>query len=657
MTRLTTPPQMAGLGAAAMEDAPVRIVVPAAAPTAGLGAAVMPSSGLDPSVDQAVSDWRDEAWRKRQGKAPPRGVVYAPSTPGAKQQEALNASIRAGNGQIGLGAAAMPPPSALQSAMGDTSGRIGEMQDFLAANPIGYRSRVNPERGLVEDAAHQFYGGGALQLEPFTPPPIEAGEDEFAYMQRVQALQAEDEQRQVNEAQTLGDVRDIGKSGHLGMAEAELQAAENVGSAELEQIERVAQVQGEAADKSRLAMEEAARARQEALDFADTQRAAMAALQETQKTASAKLQALPELDPNRAFKSMSGGAKFWAVLGGLAGGMIGSTDVVDRLAGIAQQDLEAQKANAAQAFDQSASADAAVSQQLNIYRELQAAVGEAADPTWLKMQYEDAEQMLQAELARTTLPVEQAKLQESLVGLRGKINDEQMRIDALLATTPHNIVTSYDPVGARNRRKIEKQIDKERDFERDLTKLGIAGEEAGLERKARLAEKKADAGKEKTTQAQGLVAQHAKETARLRGTTTGLKSFREKFRTGDIEGRGLGAYFATEEGRAVREDLKEYARRQIRGESGANTPENEIEDRADSLMAGWGDNELLQNVDRLVTANEREIVAAERGIGEEGRKLYYNDPDLAPLPPLRPLSEAGAIDDTTAASRGWQRIQ
>ena len=390
----------------------------------------------------------------------------------------------------GLGSAAMAgmappaaPPSALQSAMGERDGEIAMLQSALA-EPVTYGRKANPLRPIVERDAQNFYGGGQLQLKPFIPPPPEAGEDEWTYMERVQQLQAEDEQRQIAEAQTLGDVRDIGRDGHLGMGEAQVQAAENVGVAELQQAERVAEVQRQTAEASRAAIAEARAADIERRDFARLQRDAIDQAQAVQADARERLQSLPELDPNRTFRSMEGGDKFWAILGSLAGGAIGSNEVPNRLMEIASRDLETQKANAAQTYDAAAAADAGVAQQTGLYRDLLSAAGDeaAADAMFLQMQLEDAARELEAQLAETTVPKLQAELQQSLVGVRQQIDAQQRAIDVQLATTPEKIVKTFDPLGRRTRDLLMKRADRIEGERFKLQMAGIEGEDKAAER-------------------------------------------------------------------------------------------------------------------------------------------------------------------------------
>jgi hypothetical protein len=644
-----------GLGSAAANavgmagDEPVRIVVPAAAPPPGLGSV---ASG---ELEQAQAEWRDEQWRQQQAqpKRRARGVLYDPESPEAKQQDALNASIRAeqAKGTMGLGSvAAGQGPSALQSAMGEREGELSGIYGALAT-PMRQVAVDNWRRPFAEQDAQTFHGGGQLQLQPFEPPPPEAGEDEWSYMARVQQLQAEDEQRQIAEAGQVGDVRDIGKSGHLGMGEAQLQAAENVGAAELQQAERVAEVQRQAAEMSSRATEEARVARQEAIDAAAMQREAVGQAQAVQADARERLQALPELDPNRTFKSMEGGGLFWAIIGSLAGGAIGQ-DVSAKLIDIANRDLDAQKANAAQAFDQFGAATSNVDQQANLYRQLQQSVGEAADPMWLQIQLEDAERMLRTQLAETTVAKHQAELQQSLVGVRQQIDAQQRAVDVQLATTPEKIVKTFDPLGRRTRDLLMKRAERIEGERFKLQMAGIEGEEKALDREGRIKEKQADVGTQRSTQAQQLAATHAKEVAKMQAASSLLKDFVSKARRGDVAGRGLDTYFATEEGRGVREALKEAQRRQLRYESQGVIGEDELEDRVDSMLSGWGDNELLSNAERLINANAKELEEREYGLSEEARQIYYRNPDLAPLPARGAGRPSGGADADAAALGG-----
>lgn len=563
-------------------------------------------------------------------------------------------SAAAAEGPAGQGA----PPSALQSALGEREGELGAIYDTLANERFRTVTTANQLFPIVQRDAQNFYGGGPLELQPFTPPPPEPGEDEWAYMQRVQQLQDEDVQRQLAEAQTLGDVRDIGKSGHLGMREAQIQAAEGVGEAEVAQQERVAETMRQTAELSAKATADARAADQERRDFAMAQRDAIAQAQAVQADARERLQALPELDDNRTFKSMDGGNMFWAIVGSLAGGAIGANQVPGQLMELAARSLETQKANAAQAFDAAAVADAGVAQQTGLYRELLDAAGDeaAADAMFLQLQLEDAERMLQAQLAETTVPALRAQIQESMVGLRQQIDAQQRAIDVATATTPKNFTRTVGSLGPRTRKKLEERARRLEAERTDFQKLAVAGEEAALGRENQIAVAKAQAGKEMGAKAADQAFQHATKVAKVQAANTILRNFLKKARQGDIAGRGLDAYFATEEGRAVREELKEGARRQLRYESQGQIGEEEAEDRAESLVSGYGDNELVGNVERLIRANEAELEAGEFGMLEEARQIYYRDPNLAPLPP-RGSSRASSGAEEDARALGGRVVQ
>ena len=627
---------MAGLGSAAVNafgmagDQPVQIVVPAAMPI-GLGSA---AEGLDPSVERAQAKWRDEQWKQQKATArPKRGVVYDDAMPGAKQQEKLNESIRAAQAS-GLGSvAAGPPPSALQSAMGERDGELAGIYGALAT-PMRQVSVDNWRRPFAEQDVQNFYGGGQLQFEPFIPPPPEAGEDEWSYMARVQQLQTEDEQRQIAEAGTLGDVRDIGKSGNLGMGEAQLQGAENVGAAELQQAERVAEVQRQTAEASRASTAEARAADVERRDFARLQRDAIDQAQAVQADARERLQALPELDPNRSFKSMEGGAKFWAILGSLAGGAIGSNEVPNRLMEIAGRDLETQKANAAQTFDAAAAADAGVAQQTGLYRDLLSAAGDeaAADAMFLQLQLEDAARELEVTLAETTPPKLRMELQQSLVGLRQQIDAQQRAIDVQLATTPEKIVKTFDPLGRRTRDLLMKRAERIEGERFKLQTMGIEGEEKGLERKSRLDVENAKVQGEKQKTVYAESADLADKIAKKQAIVTKVEDLKKEYTAGIP---GVGGFAGTEsaiewasgvaggedKARKFRMQVRNLVERTLREATGANAPPVEVDNYTDLMMSGAGDingeTKVWQNLDAFVGDPMAQIDIMARGRSPE----------------------------------------
>jgi hypothetical protein len=484
-------PPGAGMGTAAA----LPIDEPAYIPQGfGLGAAAAQGGGFDPTA-----------------YAPDPDIGLDLADVGQARQASVGSMGAAAMGSVGPARAVdypqeAAPLSAFEQAASEQQGRLDTLQAFLADNPVQHGSAANPMRPIAEQQAQNFYGGGALEVAPFQYQssaqaiPRNEGENDEDYAARVSLFQMADEQgqyetwqrgvaEQQEAAGTLGDVRDIGRKGHLGMAEATVQAAEGKGEAEVNQLTAAAQAQAQAADTSRLAIEEARAMRQEAQDRADHQWEAVKLVQVEQAKARAKLQALPDLDPRRTFKSMSGGAKFAAILGALAGGWIGSTKTIDRLDAMAAQDLEVQKAERGMAFDLSAKADEAVSSQMSLYKDLRDSVGDAADPVWYQMQMSDAAEIIEAQLAETTVPLARAQLQETLVGIKEKIDAKQREIDTLLVKTPDRVATSFDPVGARARRAIEKQIIDERNFQQDLTKVGIDVEQKGLDRQGRIDEK------------------------------------------------------------------------------------------------------------------------------------------------------------------------
>jgi hypothetical protein len=531
-------------------------------------------------------------------------------------------------------APAPPPPTALQSALAERDGELGGIYDALAT-PLQSYTVDNWRRPFAEQDYQTFHGGGALEIQPFTPPPPEAGESEVEYMQRVQALQAEDEQRQIAEAQTLGDVRDIGASGHLGMGEAQLQAAESVGSADLAQAGAVAEAQRQAAETSRLATAEARAADEERRNFARVQRDAIEQAQAVQADMRERLQALPELDPNRTFKSMDGGGLFWAILGSLAGGAIGSNEIPGQLMEIAARDLDAQKANASQVFDAAAAADAGVAQQTGLYRDLLNAAGDeaAADAMFLQLQLEDAERMLQAQLAETTVPKLQAEIQQSMVGLRQQIDAQQKVIDMTLATTPERIVKTFDPLGKRTRDLLMKRAERIEKERTDFQKLGVASEEAGLERASKMDIEAAKGQKKAGTKVAEQAYAFGKDVEKIDTTIKGIEALTSK---DDIAGYGFTASPLPEVISAGKSDtnaqidlvLDELARLK----SGAAIGQDEWEMYDKMLRGGTtvgGEDRLRRNLDRVKTFLVNKRDALEKGLDPEVRSYYRRNAGLA----------------------------
>ena len=411
------------------------------------------------------------------------------------------------------------PMTALERAAAENQSYAQTLAEYLAANPVQTVTSLSPFRPLVEEKAQFQSGGGDLPVAPFkfVPPeiPRNEGESDEDYAARVQVFaetayreQLDEYQRKAAEqqaaAQLLGDVRDIGTPGHLGMREAQLQAAENLGQAQIEQQLAVTTAQTQAAESQRAAIEAARAAEQERRAFAQQQRDAMIQLQETEKAARAKIDALPELDGQRFFKSLKGGQKFWGILGAVLGGSVG-IDVASQFRQAALDDLEEQKANAAQVFAQGDKASADVQQASTIYQDLIRSSGDesVADSMWIKLQMEDAATELERVLSQTTEPVLRAQLQQDLVNLRQQIFDEEQRIEVARIQTPWRISTTYDPIGRKNRERVVKQIDKAQEQGFELTKLGIEGEEKGLERAARLQEKQVEGQAKVAAQRQG----------------------------------------------------------------------------------------------------------------------------------------------------------
>lgn len=160
-------------------------------------------------------------------------------------------------------------------------------------------------------------------------------------------------------------------------------------------------------------------------------------VQSTLRAARQRLEAQPDPDAGRYFKSMSGGQKFLAILGGVLTGWNGSPMVPHMLLQLAEKDLESQKATIAKRQAEVGAAEAEHAGQMNIYRYIMSQVQDerTADLMMLGLQMEDAERLFSAEMARTTVDVHKAAMYQIMVGIKEQQNklfyELQSRIHAM----------------------------------------------------------------------------------------------------------------------------------------------------------------------------------------------------------------------------------
>lgn len=563
-------------------------------------------------------------------------------------------------------AVAGPPPSALELERAGAQGQLGSLYSLLAT-PIQSVRTPNAKYPIVQRQKQRFYGGGKLEVEPFKPQPFKPlprneGENDADYADRMKFFedvdlrqQREAYDRQVAEAeaqaQELGDVRDIGKRGHLGMGEAQLQAAEGIGQAELQQLEATAHAQRVAAEAASEATARAQEADRERREQAQLQLDALTHLQGVQTKARERLQALPEQDPDRYFKTMKGGAKLAAIFGAIGGGFGGGVDVAGTLMQLAERDLQTQKANAMQVQDKAAAADDAVARQVGLYQDLLRSAGDeqAADAMWLQAQLEDAERLLQAQLDQHLPPVAQAKLQASLVDLRAKIDAQQDVIDLRAATTPKTIVRRFDPLGAKTRKALLERAEGLEKYDRELAKLGIeGGQKQDLERL------KIDAEKAKTAKQQerdiysesaGLADKIAEKQAVITQIDDLVRDFEDGIPgVGAFKGTETAAEWAkgiaggTNRAYQFKKRVRQIVERGLRDATGAAAPPAEQEAYVDFILEGSGDiggeEKVWTNLRAFKENLANEVDARMRGRSEEAVEWFTRNKRLPELDPL-----------------------
>lgn len=169
-----------------------------------------------------------------------------------------------------------------------------------------------------------------------------------------------------------------------------------------------------------------------------------------------RLQSREDPDSGRYFKSMTGGQKFLAIVGGMLTGWNGSSMVPQLLMQLAEKDLEAQKATIAQDQAVVGAAEAEHAGQMNIYRHILAQVTDqrVADLSYLALQMEDAERMLQAEMARTTVDIHKATMYQAMVGIKAQQAQLYAKLDMAVKATPEMVARGGGLVATKPQLKM-----------------------------------------------------------------------------------------------------------------------------------------------------------------------------------------------------------
>lgn len=625
-----------------------------------------------------------------------RAVVAAPTSPRAGSSGpnfgALSAQQQMDmipeeelQGNLAAADAALAPrgPLGPDEILAGQAGGLTEAYADLEARRLAMRPRTvakaNPKAPIVQRRFFQrgdpnpdereaiYEQQNPFQPSPYLPLPRDPDESDEEYTARNQtfeefhiASERDDYDRRkaadIEAAQTVTDPRDIGQGIAPGMEEALRQGTEQEHAAMVQQSQDVAREEAIAAQKQADATTEMARATFAQREHEQAAQEAVQQIRGVSDQARKNLAAMPEINRQRVAKGLSTGTKIAALLGAIGQGWRGDAvtavnDAIDK--GVAEE-MDKYIRRQGEYQDTVAQADDAMSFLDFTVNSLGGSV-RAGESMLRAAKIEDAIAELKAKESAAATPVIAAQLANVRVGLEQRLRDETDALELEAVTTPNMIIKTYDPQ-RHERRLIEEQQKEYRGEIRDVRKdfRGLPQDDLKHARALELEGVKGEAaaGKERSGEATKLAHQHSKDVAKMQAASQIMRGFVKRARAGDVAGRGMDAYFATEEGRQVRETVKEGLRRQLRYESQGVIGEDEIEDRVDSMESGWGDNEYLQNAERLINANDMEVEEREYGLPEEARQIYYRDPNLAPLPARSANRPSGGVEEDAAALGG-----
>lgn len=436
------------------------------------------------------------------------------------------------------------------------------------------------------------------------------------------------------------DPEGLGLPGHKSVLQAEMDVAKEGASATLDQAQTVAELQAETAKISRKGHEALADEIAAADERIAEQEKAMANLSETRAAAQERAEAMPAPDRKRFFKNMTGGQRFWAVLGAIGGGLAGSSKSVQMLYQLAESDYREQVDAVDKAQSEAHLADSEISSARGIFRDMRAALNDKVSlkHEWIAMQLDDAARTIEAEIARTNVPIVKAELEKMLIGVRRKSDLERQASELRVATTPRFNVSTRASVRGPEREVLE---DTAKQLRGDVSAAkkrepGLVQEEGKVG--AKLAEDRRKEAKADARQAEqdkrlnlqgegGITRQAAKATDKAFkhvAVVDRMDKFLRKYEGQNIAGRGASAFFATEEGRTVRAEIEANLIDVLFANSGANVPESEFERDQKRIVQGWGDEELMRNVHRELERAAGKVKATLVPLTDEARAHFMS---------------------------------
>lgn len=367
------------------------------------------------------------------------------------------------------------------------------------------------------------------------------------------------------------------------------------------------------------------------------------------QNASDKLAKTPDDDRGRYWASRKWWQKFAWAISAIADGMRG-LDPMAALNSAIEGDIREQQAAREARRGELAAATSQLADVRSIYADLRSSIGDedATHDAMRIARYEQAKAMLMAEQLRNGIPLQMAMANEGIIELDQKINDTSAALRERLALTPERIGggTKY-VLPADQRARLHKQADAEDAHARALQMKGIdVGAGAATQERAgqiEIEKERAKAGQ--LTEGDKRIAAGerqfvVKETLPYRKEVRLIKQFREGYKNGIpglVWGLGWQKKLRSDEAIQAYERLKRIVVIKLRRESGANTPDSEIEREAGALLDAMDEDDVNNMLDDRLAEAEDAIDQIERGVSEQTNE----DVNRARAAPRAPRAAGG----------------
>jgi hypothetical protein len=239
-------------------------------------------------------------------------------------------------------------------------------------------------------------------------------------------------------------------------------------------------------------------------------------------------------------------------------------------------------------------------------------------------------------MSRTAIPAVRAQQELLLVEIRKAQQSERHQAELFLQAHPRDVIAKERYALRGDERKRT-----EKDRERAAGELyesrkeavaqaeGLEVREAGSVEKARdrqatvAASQGGEQYKEGTPER--MADKVASEMWKHIAVTNQMDKFIKKHEGKNIAGRGASAYWMTEPGRATRNELERIVVDLIFANSGAQAPPAEVVREQERIVAGWGDDELLQNVFAEQERSSGKVKARWTGLPDSARETMIGN--------------------------------